>query len=259
MRYFIELAYDGTRFHGWQLQPNAESIQGYLNDALAKALRNSDINVVGCGRTDTGVHSEYYVAHFDVENPVEETMDWLKFKLNAILPSDIAIFSVQPVEDTIHARFSAYSRSYHYYVVEDKDPFRRFLSYQIPFHLDYEKMNEAAKLLLEVEDFTSFARLHSNAKTNICNVTQAEWLLDDKGQHYFRITANRFLRNMVRAVVGTLFDVGRGRMSIEDFKRVIDTKDRKAASTSAPANGLSLVEVLYPEGRGFVPQWLNKR
>ncbi|MCF0191129.1 MAG: tRNA pseudouridine(38-40) synthase TruA [Marinilabiliaceae bacterium] len=251
MRYFIELAYDGTRFHGWQLQPNAISVQEELNGALAKALRNTDINVVGCGRTDTGVHSEYYVAHFDVENPVDESLEWLTFKLNSILPSDICVMSVQQVDDSLHARFSATMRTYHYYVASRKNPFTRFKSYHPPFQLDFDKMNEAASLLLSEEDFTSFARLHSNAKTNICYLQQAEWLVDSNGEYYFRISANRFLRNMVRAIVGTLFDVGRGKLDMDGFKAIIAEKDRQAASSSAAPQGLSLVDVVYPEGRGF--------
>ena len=245
MRYFIELAYDGTRFHGWQLQPNAISVQEELNGALAKALRNTDINVVGCGRTDTGVHSEYYVAHFDVENPVDESLEWLTFKLNSILPSDICVMSVQQVDDSLHARFSATMRTYHYYVASRKNPFTRFKSYHPPFQLDFDKMNEAASLLLSEEDFTSFARLHSNAKTNICYLQQAEWLVDSNGEYYFRISANRFLRNMVRAIVGTLVEVGKGKISVADFCRIIESKNRCMAGQSVPAEGLFLTNVEY--------------
>lgn len=252
-RFFIEMAYDGTAYHGWQLQPNAISVQEVMNDALRKLFR-TDIYIVGCGRTDTGVHSDYFVAHFDLESDEDIDIAHAIFKLNSILPADVAVHSLQKVSSELHSRFSARSRTYFYRLTSLKAPFLRVNHFRPFFPLDFDKMNKAAALLFNYTDFTSFSRLHTDTKTNDCDVMYAKWVLQPDGNWYFVIKANRFLRNMVRAIVGTLMDVGRGKMTIEQFAAIIEAKDRKLASSSAAACGLSLVDIEYPEGLGFVPQ-----
>ena len=253
-RYFIEMGYDGTNYHGWQVQPNAITVQELMNDALYKIFRcpQETTYIVGAGRTDTGVHSDYFVAHFDLpETVATDDVPHILFKFNAILPSDIAVYSLQPVDENLHARFSALSRTYHYRVSVRKVPSRR-LTHFVPYFVpDFDKMNEAAALLINYTDFTSFARLHADTKTNDCFLSHAVWRETTDGEWLFEIKANRFLRNMVRAVVGTLFEVGRGKMSIEQFKEIIEAKNRCAAGSSADARGLSLVDIEYPTGRGF--------
>ncbi len=243
MRYFLFLSFDGTAYHGWQVQPNAMSVQQRLNEALSTLL-GTKTEVVGAGRTDTGVHAASMVAHFDAE-PLDTKQ--LCFKLNRILPPDIAIHEVKEVTPNAHARFDATARTYHYHVYTQKNPFRRSYAMRLLFSVDFEKMNEAAKILTTVNDFTSFSKLHTDAKTNICHVTHAEWTQVDNDLWRFEITADRFLRNMVRAVVGTLLEVGRGKLSIEDFRDVIAKKNRCAAGESVPACALSLVSVDYPD------------
>lgn len=243
-RYFVFFAYDGTAYHGWQVQPNAHSVQQELNAALTLLLRE-EIETVGAGRTDAGVHAASMAAHFDCSRSVDVV--WLCDKLNRLLPPDIAVSSIRAVRSTAHARFDALSRTYHYHVYTCKQPFLRHYATRLYFVPDYEAMNSAAELLLQTSDFTSFSKLHSDAKTNICSVTRARWVQVEKDCWRFEITADRFLRNMVRAVVGTLLEVGRGRMSLEEFQAVICHKNRCAAGDSAPGNALSLVEVVYPE------------
>lgn len=243
-RYFIELAYNGTRFHGWQIQPNAISVQEVLNDALLKALRQ-EINVVGCGRTDTGVHASYFVAHFDSVTKVEDPIH-LAFKLNRIIGNDIVVYSIKEVSDDAHSRFHAISRTYHYYLKSMKNPFLKDFSFRPFYQFDIEKMNEAAKLLFDYSDFTSFSKLHTDTKTNNCKIIKAQWIEQNDGT-VFVVQADRFLRNMVRAIVGTLLEVGRGKMDIYQFKSVIEKKDRSEAGTSVPAQALFLVDVEYPE------------
>ena len=243
MRYFIYLSYDGTAYHGWQVQPNAVSVQQKLNESLAKLLRGQNSDVTGAGRTDAGVHAHMMVAHFDIDELIEGT--WLTDKLNRILPPDIAVSRVVRVKDEAHARFDAQSRTYHYWIYTRKDPFNRQYATRITFPLDFEKMNEAAHYLTTVSDFTSFSKLHTDVKTNICSVKHAEWTRVGDDLWQFEITADRFLRNMVRAVVGTLIEVGRGRLSLADFKRVVELKDRCAAGDSMPGNALSLVDIQY--------------
>ena len=242
MRYFITLSYDGAGYHGWQIQPNAPSVQEALQHALSTLLRQ-DVEVVGAGRTDTGVHARRMVAHFDWLQPLDVAQ--LAYKLNKLLPRDIAVQGVEPVLDSMHARFSAVSRTYHYYLHLHKDPFLQGRSWQMYGPLDFQMMNWAAELLLSYRDFTSFSKLHTDTKTNDCTVTEARWDELAPGQWRFTITANRFLRNMVRAVVGTLVEVGRGRMTLEEFCRVIEQKDRCQAGESVPAHGLYLVDVRY--------------
>ncbi|MBP5366216.1 MAG: tRNA pseudouridine(38-40) synthase TruA [Bacteroidales bacterium] len=243
------MAYDGTDFHGWQVQPNAASVQQTLNEALCKVLRR-DVYCVGAGRTDTGVHADYFVAHFEVSEEIADC-DKVVFKLNAVLPESIAVFSIQHTDDELHSRFSALSRMYYYRLSFRKNPFSRWNRYRPYFEPDFELMNEAAKLLLTTTDFTSFSKLHTDTKTNECIVSRAVWVQESDTEWRFEIKANRFLRNMVRAVVGTLFDVGRHKIDIERFKAIIDSHDRCEASTSAPACGLSLVDIEYPTGLGF--------
>ena len=243
MRFFITLSYDGTRYHGWQVQPNGPSVQEKLQWALSTILRQ-DIQVTGAGRTDAGVHARMMVAHFDVETMVYELQD-LTYKLNRLLPQDIAIQMMEPVSDEMHARFSATSRTYHYYIHTVKDPFLRAYSCELHYPLDFQLMNEAAAILMTYEDFGAFCKAHADVKTTLCHITAAEWHQTSPSTWYFEITANRFLRNMVRAVVGTLIDVGRGRLSLDDFRKVIEGKRRTEAGESMPANALFLEDVKY--------------
>ena len=243
MRFFITLSYDGTRYHGWQVQPNGSSVQEKLQWALSTILRQ-DIQVTGAGRTDAGVHARMMVAHFDVETMDYELQD-LMYKLNRLLPQDIAIQKIKPVSDEMHARFSATSRTYHYYIHTVKDPFLRAYSCELHYPLDFEKMNEAAAILMTYEDFGAFCKAHADVKTTICHISVARWHQTSPTTWYFEITANRFLRNMVRAVVGTLIDVGRGRLSLDDFRKVIEGKRRTEAGESMPAHALFLENITY--------------
>ncbi len=249
-RYFITFSYDGTRYHGWQIQPNGESVQERLQQALSTLLR-ADISVTGAGRTDAGVHARMMVAHFDTDAVFEPEGDelingrQLAYKLNRLLPYDIAVQKVERVADDLHARFSATSRTYHYYVHTEKDPFRRAYSCELHYQLDFDKMNEAARMLLTYEDFGAFCKSGADVKTTLCHVTAAEWHQTSATNWYFEITANRFLRNMVRAVVGTLIDVGRGRLSLEEFRKVIEGKRRTEAGESMPGNALFLEDIKY--------------
>ena len=240
----MHLAYRGRAFHGWQSQPNAVSVQSTIEDALVTIMRES-IKIVGAGRTDAGVNAHSMIAHFDVSQPIANP-DAVVRGLNSLVGHDIAIYSIKQVQEDAHARFDANSRTYHYYTHTTKSPFCHELSWQAPASLNYEKMNEAAKILLEVDDFTSFAKLHADNKTNICKVSYAKWESLGNGRWVFIITADRFLRNMVRAVVGTLVEVGRGKITIDDFRRIIDEKDRCSAGTSMPGHALFLWEVKYP-------------
>ena len=243
-RYFLQLSYKGTKYHGWQVQPNATSVQGIIENALSTLLREK-ISVVGAGRTDTGVHALFFVLHFDTENEHIETEN-IVYKLNRFLPSDIAFQRLWKVKNDAHARFDAVSRTYHYYISKEKDPFTTETSYTYTVSLDKDKMNEAAKILFEYDDFTSFSKLHTDVKTNNCKIFHAEWK-EEGTQLVFIITADRFLRNMVRAIVGTLLEVGKGKLSISEFRSIIEQKDRGAAGTSVPAEGLFLVNIKYPE------------
>lgn len=242
MRYFITLSYDGTNYHGWQVQPGADSVQARINDALSKLL-GGGVECVGAGRTDAGVHASLMVAHFDTDRNLD--CEQFAFRMNRIVPRDIAIQKVEPVDEEMHARFSATSRTYHYYVYTRKNPYRRHYGVQLHFSPDYEAMNHAARVLLNTDDFTSFSKVNNDQKTNICHVTHAEWVQVEDDLWRFEITANRFLRNMVRAVVGTLLEVGRGRMTRDEFCRVISQKDRCSAGESVPGNALFLVDIKY--------------
>lgn len=242
MRYFIYLAYDGTNYHGWQVQPNAVSVQGEIERCLSTVMREKTM-IVGAGRTDTGVHARMMAAHFNTDLPVD--CDQLAFRLNRILPPDISIYRIEPVSDDMHARFSATSRTYHYYIHTRKSPFNRKYSLETHYKLDFEAMNRAGEYLTTVSDFASFCKAGSDNKTTICDVRTAKWVETEPGCWYFEITADRFLRNMVRAVVGTLVDVGRGRLTFDAFKTVVDSRKRTEARESMPAHALFLEEVIY--------------
>lgn len=244
MRYFIYLAYDGTNYHGWQIQPNGDSVQETLMRALSTFLRQ-EIEVVGAGRTDAGVHARLMVAHFDFEKELDGVL--VADKLNRLLPPDIAVYEVKRVKDDAHARFDATYRTYKYYVTTRKDPFSRHYAWRLFHSPDFGKMNEAARVLFDYTDFTSFSKLHTDVKTNNCKIMHAEWTQVNEAEWVFTIQADRFLRNMVRAVVGTLIEVGRGKMTVEDFRRVIEDKDRGRAGSSVPGHALFLVDVGYPE------------
>lgn len=248
MRYFITFSYDGGRYHGWQIQPNGDSVQARLQEALSTLLRQ-EIGVTGAGRTDAGVHARMMVAHFDTDATFEAeagiNCEQLVYKLNRLLPYDIAVQKVEPVDDEMHARFSATSRTYHYYIHTRKDPFLRAYSCELHYPLDFHKMNEAGLLLMGYEDFGAFCKAGADVKTTLCRVTEARWIQTSPQTWYFRITANRFLRNMVRAVVGTMIDVGRGRLSLADFCKVVEGKKRTEAGESMPGNALFLEEIRY--------------
>ena len=248
-RYFMRLGYDGSRYHGWQLQKNALSVQQVLTEALGSLL-GVETALVGCGRTDTGVHAREYFAHFEHTQRFSlEEMEHLAYRLNRFLPPDIAVFRVLEVPPDLHARFSAVSRTYRYYIHTFKDPFLQNYSWFVPEAPDMGLMDQGALLLMEYEDFTSFSKLHSAAKTNICHVTRAGW--DRKGHRMtFTISADRFLRNMVRAIVGTLVELGQGKMDLDALKRVIEAKNRSDAGQSVPAHGLYLEKVDYPAQAG---------
>ena len=223
-RYFIYLAYDGTNYHGWQMQPNGVSVQETLVKTLVTFLRDDAIGVTGAGRTDAGVHARLMVAHFDLEWMADP--DLMADKLNRILPPDISVYKVRRVRQDAHARFDATYRTYKYYVTTRKDPFNRMYVWRIFQRLDFGRMNEAARTLLEYTDFTSFSKLHTDVKTNNCRIMQAVWEQTGEDEWVFTIQADRFLRNMVRAIVGTLVEVGRGKLSVEGFRQIIEKKDR---------------------------------
>ena len=250
-RYFVTLSYDGTRYHGWQIQPNGVSVQEKLQEALSTLLREP-IAVTGAGRTDAGVHARMMVAHFEMDDGRwmmddgrGKSLEQLAYKLNRLLPYDIAVSKVEAVSEEMHARFSATSRMYRYYIHTTKDPFQKAYSCEIHYPLDFAKMNEAARILLSYEDFGAFCKSGADVKTTLCNVTKAEWVQTSATTWYFEIRANRFLRNMVRAVVGTLIEVGRGRLSLDEFKKVIEGKQRSDAGESMPGNALFLEDIIY--------------
>lgn len=275
MRYFIFLQYDGTAYHGWQTQPDAVSVQETIEQKLSLLLRR-ELFIVGAGRTDAGVHSRHMAAHFEYDGfdeiagvtysyeedeasgerkvsgyvinnrqALDEKLRTLTFKLNGLLPPDISIDQIVPVKAGAHARFTANSRTYKYYITTQKCPFDRYYSTRLYFDLDVEKMNEACQKLFLYRDFTSFAKLHTDVKTNICKIMEAHW--EKEGPHYiFTIKADRFLRNMVRAIVGTMIQVGKGKISVEEFCRIIERQNRCQAGDSVPAQALFLEDVGYP-------------
>jgi tRNA pseudouridine38-40 synthase len=238
------LAYKGKNFHGWQIQPNAVSVQGSLEVALLTITRET-ISVTGAGRTDTGVHASYFVAHFDSEKLNLDHPDFAH-KLNSFLGMDIVIFGVSKVSLEAHARFDAISRTYQYHLNLRKDPFALETSWYIFIRPDIERMNEASRVLFEYTDFTSFSKLHTDVKTNNCEIYQAEWTQEGP-DIVFTVRADRFLRNMVRALVGTILEVGIGKIDLTQFRKIIEQKDRGAAGLSVPAHGLFLTDIEYPE------------
>jgi tRNA pseudouridine38-40 synthase len=242
MRYFITFSYQGSSYHGWQRQPDASSVQQTLEEAL-KLFLKEDVSLVGAGRTDTGVHAKVMVAHFDTQQSFE--IEELIYRLNAYLDESIAILSIVEVKADAHARFDATSRSYEYWVVQQKNPFLAQAAYYITHPLDINRMNEAAALMLEYKDFECFSKSNTDVHTYLCDVTRAEWVFEGE-RLVFHVSANRFLRNMVRAIVGTLLEVGKGKMSIDEFKAVLDSKDRRNAGPSVPAKGLYLTTIQYP-------------
>jgi len=243
MRLFVQLSYDGSPFCGWQSQPNGESVQSNLERALTYALGHV-ISVVGAGRTDAGVNARGYIAHFDTHSSIEKPAQTIH-KINAILPRKICVHALYSVDDAAHARFDATSRTYRYYIHTSKDPFATY-SYQFTFPLDFEAMNEAASHFLGIHDFSSLEKKGGDNTTSICNVTRAVWSKVDECHYVFTVTSDRFLRNMVRAMVGTLLEVGRGKRPASWTKELLDEKDRCLAGQSVPAQGLFLDEITYP-------------
>ena len=243
MRYFITFTYRGTDFHGSQTQPNGNTVQAEMEAAFATIMREP-VALTFAGRTDAGVHAEKMVAHFEWSDKLPTN---LSGRLNRLLPDSIAIIDLCRVTDDAHARFDATARTYYYRITTRKDPFIYINHTRVAPGLDFEKMNKAALLLLGQQDFASFCRTHTDVKTTICDVKEARWIQENETEAYFIITADRFLRNMVRAVVGTLFEVGKGKMTVEQFGEVITAHNRCRAGHSAPAEGLSLVEIIYPQ------------
>jgi len=245
VRYFIKLAYNGAAYHGWQSQQNAHSVQDELEKCLSLKLKQF-IRLTGCGRTDTGVHARDFYAHFDLPEHAAgiESTDF-RDRLNIFLPADIVVSEIFAVAPDAHARFDALSRTYEYHIARQKNPFLLEQAYYLFGKLDLSAMRDATSMLFEYSDFSCFSKLHSNTKTNDCNITEAIWIETDE-ELIFRITANRFLRNMVRAIAGTLIEVGQGKLTVNDFKKIIESKDRGQAGYSVPAHALFLVEVKYP-------------
>ncbi len=246
-RYFIKLAYNGQAYHGWQSQDNAHTVQQELEHCLSVRLRQQ-IRLTGCGRTDTGVHARNFYAHFDLADAYDQltTTDFVD-KLNVFLPKDIVVFGIEAVDAFAHSRFDAMWRSYHYEISRQKDPFSLDGTYYLYGPLDIEAMNRAAASLLQYTDFTSFSKLHSQTRTNECIIKEAYWI-ETGNNLVFKITANRFLRNMVRAIVGTLIEVGKGKIDQSGFVAIIEAHDRSKAGFSVPAQGLYLQDVVYPDG-----------
>ncbi len=243
-RYFIYLSYDGSNYHGWQIQPNAVTVQETLEKSLALLMRHP-IAITGAGRTDTGVNATIMVAHADFPEKID--CKQVTYRLNKILPPDIAIHCIKAVTDSAHARFDALSRRYRYYISTAKNPFNRRYSCRVTGETDFDAMNRAAATLPEYSDFTSFSKLHTDTKTNNCKIVSAKWVQTATNEWYFEIEADRFLRNMVRAIVGTLLMVGKGKITVEGFREIITKKQRSEAGDSALAQALFLEEVKYPE------------
>ena len=251
-RYFIEFSYDGSSYHGFQKQLNAITIQEILENAISTILRDK-IDIISAGRTDSGVHAVNMFAHFnyDIKTKIEESN--FCHLLNRILPADIVINAIHMVKSDSHSRFDAISRTYNYYITDTKDTFNHRYRYYLSEELDYSKMNKASKLLYEYEDFKCFSKSNTDVKTFNCKITNANWVkLDDDWK--FTITSNRFLRNMVRAIVGTLIEIGKGKVSIKDLDSIIQSKDRRNAGYSVPAEGLFLNEIIYNK-EIFIKSW----
>ncbi len=244
MRYFLSLAYDGTNYHGWQIQPNAITVQSVVNEALSKITREP-VNVVGCGRTDTGVHASFYVLHFDINSPIEKQGKFL-YHLNAVLPNDIVVRDISQVTEKYHARFGAIARQYHYFFALNHHPFLHRFSKRLVQKPDIKLLNKAAEVVTQNTDFSSFCKAHAANKTNICKIEKSYWFINDDFLVY-QIKADRFLRNMVRALTGTMLEIGLGKRSLSEFQQIFDKKDRKKAGMSADPQGLFLTGVWYEE------------
>jgi len=244
-RYFIFISYRGTSYHGWQIQPNSVTVQKILEDALSVVF-NEKISTTGAGRTDSGVHAIIFCAHFDTIQSDLTSVKNIIFRLNSYLPKDISVNSIRKVQPDANARFSAISRTYKYYISQIKDPFFESSSWFMNGNIDISLMNKACEILLSHSDFTSFSRLHSDTKTNICKIYFTEWE-ETENRLIFTITADRFLRNMVRAIVGTMIEIGLGKTGLKEFEQIIIDKDRCRAGKSAPAKGLFLSDIEYPE------------
>jgi tRNA pseudouridine38-40 synthase len=246
-RYFIKLSYNGTAYHGWQVQENTKlTVQGTLNEMLSRLI-NAPVSVTGCGRTDTGVHAKNFYAHFDADaDLLPEKNKWI-FRFNNALPHDIAVYDIFRVKDDANSRFDAISRTYEYHITKKKDPFLTDAAWFLYGSLNIAEMNKAAAVLFRHTDFSSFSKSNTQSFTNNCRIMNAEWNEEDD-RLVFTISADRFLRNMVRAIVGTMAEVGKGKATIEDFDAVIKSKDRSNAGFSVPACGLYLVNVEYPSG-----------
>lgn len=243
-RYFIQLSYNGANYHGWQKQENAVTVQETVEKALSVFFR-IPIEVTGAGRTDTGVHARFFIAHFDIPEFIINIEDCI-YHLNGLLPSDIAIQNIVPVISSAHARFDAISRTYEYQAILHKDPFEKEFCYKLNSAPDLLKLSDSCQLLLKYTDYTSFCKLHSNNVTNICKIYEAYWR-NENNKYIFKIKADRFLRDMVRTIVGTMLDVGYGKMGVSDFKKIIEIKNRGKAGMSVPAHGLYLVNIEYPQ------------
>jgi tRNA pseudouridine38-40 synthase len=244
-RYFIFISYDGTSYHGWQVQPGKITVQTKLEEALSVILQEN-IKTTGAGRTDTGVHARSFAAHFDSEKEDLAGNNNIIFRLNTYLPDDIAVSKIMAVDDQAHARYDAISRTYKYYISLQKDPFNRKYSWCRYGNLDIEAMNKASAYLMRYDDFTSFSKLHTQVKTNICKIHEAGWV-SDRNILVFTIKANRFLRNMVRSIVGTMVTIGTGKMPPREMEKIIKARDRSAAGVSAPAEGLFLEYIEYDQ------------
>lgn len=244
-RYFIFISFKGTSYHGWQVQPESVTVQKVLDEALSVVL-NEKISTIGAGRTDTGVHARFFCAHFDSLSPDLSSVKNLVFRLNCFLPKDISVSEIRKVVPDSNARFSAISRTYKYYISRIKDPFNENTCWYLHTKLDIALMNEACQILVNNTDFTSFSKLHSDTKTNICRIYNARWTEESENQ-IFTIKADRFLRNMVRAIVGTMIEVGSIKLDLTEFAMIFDKKDRCSAGISAPARGLFLSDIEYPE------------
>jgi tRNA pseudouridine38-40 synthase len=243
LRYFIELSYNGKAYHGWQNQPNSISVQQVLEEALSVLLQTK-IEIVGAGRTDTGVHASQMFAHFDVEFEID--ISNLAFKLNSFLPNDISIHDIFKVKDDAHARFDAISRTYHYKISTTKNVFTINFAYRLQVPLDIKKMNDACNILLQYKDFQCFSKSNTDVKTYYCTIEKAEWI-EEQNDLIFIISADRFLRNMVRAIVGTMINIGLGKIQVKDLISIIESKNRSEAGFSVPAHGLYLTQITYPE------------
>lgn len=242
MRYFLEIAYDGTRFHGWQVQPNALTVQEVLEDCLSKVLREL-ISTTGSGRTDTGVHASQQFVHFDTDQQLDP--QHIVFRLNRILPADISIRDLYVVPEEAHARFDAFARTYYYHITLHKNPFKKYYAWYHSRELDVDRMNEAAAILLKHEDFTTFSKVKGDTKHYRCEMYEAVWRQEGE-ELVFTIRANRFLRGMVRLIVGTLVDVGKGKLTVQAFEQAVASMDRSKSSGAAPSEGLYLARVEYP-------------